>query len=123
MNNEFSECYRLWRKCLNIERKAIRELIKEGKLYEVAHLPFYNNGEILINVKNKAGNEEFLDSFEFLLDYPEKVNIGNISSAIESLESLPSEYNEKIEKIFDKLIDRNPTYYDKKETWKKKIKN
>jgi hypothetical protein len=57
------------------------------------------------------------------LDYPEKVNVGNISSAVENLESLPSEYNENVEKIFDKLIDRNPTYYNKKETLKKKIKN
>jgi len=74
-------------------------------------------------VKNKGGNEKFLDSSEFLLDYPREVDIGNISNVIEILQNLPSEYNKKIEKIFDKLINRNPVYYNSKEAWKKKVKN
>lgn len=123
MDEKFLECYKLWRKCLDIERPVIERLIKEGKISGVYWWPFYYNDEILIIVKNKGGNEKFLDSSEFLLDYPREVDIGNISNVIEILQNLPSEYNKKIEKIFDKLINRNPVYYNSKEAWKKKVKN
>lgn len=119
ISERFEECYKLWWKCLEKEKPVIKKLVKEGKVYEASWWPFYHNSEILMIVKQKDGNKEFLDSFEFLLDYPKEANIGDIGTVLKPLQALPSEYNERIEKIFDKLIDRNPNYYDTKEAWKK----
>jgi len=121
IGKQFEECYKLWRKCLEKERPVIKKLIREGKIYEASWWPFYHNGEILMVVQQKGGNEEFLDSFEFLLGYPKEANVGDVGIVIEILQGLPSEFNKRIEKIFDKLIERNPNYYDTKEAWKKKI--
>lgn len=123
ISERFEECYKLWRKCLEKEKPVIKKLVKEEKVYEASWWPFDHNGEILMIVKEKGSNKEFLDSFEFLLDYPKEANIGDMGNVLEALQSLPSEYNERTEKIFDKLIDRNPNYYDTKEAWNKKPKN
>ena len=97
------------------------KLIKEEKTYETSFWPFYYNGEILMIVKEKGGDEKFLNSFEFLLNYPKEANIGDIDKAIEVLQDLEPKYNPRVEKIFDKLIDRNSSYYESKENWKRKI--
>ncbi len=121
INERFEECYKLWQKCLNKERPIMKKLVKEKKAYEASWWPFHYNGEILMIVREKGGDGEFLNSFEFLLGYPKEANIGDIDKVVEILPTLPSKYNQQVERIFDKLIDRNPAFYDTKETWKKKI--
>lgn len=119
VNQRFKQCYKLWEKCLKKERPVIIKLAKESKVYEASWWPFNYNDEILMIVKQKSGDEEFLNSLEFLLDYPKEANIGDISKIVEILQTLSGGYNQRIEKIFDKLIDRNPAFYDTKEAWKK----
>lgn len=122
ISDQFEECYKLWQECLEKERSVVRRMVKEAKVNEVYWWPFNYNHEILIIVKQKDGDERFLDSLEFLLDYPREVNIGDMGKIVEVLETLPSEYNQRVVEIFDKLIDRNPTFYDQKEKWKKEKK-
>lgn len=121
------ECYQLWRKCLDREKRKIAEESVKSKSVESKEIsktywwPYYENKEILIKVKENVGIGEFLDSLEFLLGYPKDVYLGDISGVAEILQSLSGKYIPQIEKIFDKLIARNIALYDAKETWKKKI--
>jgi len=116
------ECYQLWRKCLGKERVVIKKKIQEGKAKDIYYWPNYENEEILIKVKEKSGVKEFLDSFEFLLDYPKEVIIGDINEVVKILEELPKRkrYIEQVSRIFDKLIVRNPSFYDIRKKWRKK---
>ena len=82
--------------------------------------PYYENKEILINVKENVGIGEFLDSLEFLLDYPKDVNLGDIGGVVKILQNLPGKHNPQIGKIFDKLVVRSIAFYDARENWKKK---
>jgi len=121
------ECYQLWRKCLDGEKRKIVEESAKSKSVESKEIPktywwpYYENKEILIKVKENIGIGEFLDSLEFLLGYPKDVYLGDISGVPEILQNLSGKYIPQIEKIFDKLIARNIALYDAKETWKKKI--
>lgn len=119
---EPKECYQLWRKCLGKERVVIKKKVQEGKANEVYYWPNYENEEILIKAKKKSGVKKFLDSFEFLLDYPKEVIIGDINEVVKILEELPKRkrYIEQVSRIFDKLIVRNPNFYDIREKWRKK---
>jgi len=119
INQCFGNCYKLWRKCLKKEGEALEKLTKEEKAHEIYWWPFHDNGEILMVVKEKGGVKEFLDSFEFLVSYPKEVNIGDINKAVKILQNLPSEYNQRVEEIFNRLIERDPSFYDVKETWRK----
>lgn len=119
----FKECYKLWQKCLEKEKVVIKGLVKEGKVYEASWWPFYHNGEILMIVKQKGSDREFLESLEFLLDYPKEANVGDMGNVLEALQDLPTEYDDRVEEVFNKLIERNPHYYKTKENWKKKIRS
>jgi len=119
INKRFEKCYRLWQKCLKKEKPALEKLTKEGKTHEIYWWPFHDNGQILTVIKEKGDIKEFLDSFEFLLDYPKEVNVGDISEAAKILEELPKGYRNRVNKIFDKLVIRNPNFYDACEKWRK----
>ena len=84
--------------------------------------PFDNNGEILEVIKDKAGNEEFLKSFKFLLEYPIKYYFPDIDKALKILEELPKECNEEVSELFQKLITKVPKHFDRYEKWKTKEK-
>lgn len=119
INKRFEECYRLWEKCLKKEKPVLEKLTKEGKVHKIYWWPFHDNGEILTLIKEKGRIKELLDSFEFLLGYPKEVNVGDIRGAVKILEELPQEYRDRVNKIFDKLVVRNPSFYDIREKWKK----
>lgn len=124
IDQRFKESYELWRKCLKKEREYIEEkypikILKKQNVYEMSWWPFFYNGEILKTIADRKEYQKFLNSLEFLLDYPKEINIGDINETIESLPNLPDKYNQQVEKIFDKLITRNPAFYDVKEAWKK----
>ncbi len=116
------ECYQLWRKCLEKERAEIKKKVEEGKAKDVYYWPNYKNEKILAKVKGKDGADKFLDSFEFLLDYPKEIMIGDINEAVRILEELPKRkrYIEQISRIFNKLVTRNPSFYEIREKWRKK---
>ena len=116
------ECYQLWKKCLVKEKMVIKKKIQEGKANEVYYWLNYENGKILVKVKEKGRVKEFLDSFEFLLDYPKELIIGDINEVVNILERVPKRkrYIEQVSRIFNKLIARNPNFYDIREKWRKR---
>lgn len=58
--------------------------------------------------------------FEFLLEYPKEVLIANdLDIAAEKLKKIPKT-NKVVGRIFNKLIERNPSkYYEMKKEWLK----
>ncbi len=119
------DCYRLLVKSLKVEKKALEEKAKKEKPDFYDWYPHYRVGDILIKIKDNIGIKEMLEVVEFLLDYPKEVNTRMVSEFPSIMQDLPVKYNKnnRIEKIFDKLIKINPRYYDEKEAWKKKSRD
>lgn len=122
IDKHFEECYALWRKCLHEERDFIEKNLNSTDARRMHWWPFDSNGEILEIVKEEASNEEFLNSFTFLLDYPIKYYFPDIDKAIKILEELPKKYNKEVNELFQKLITKEPKYFDRYEKWKIKEK-
>lgn len=120
IDKHFEECYVLWQKCLHEERDFIEKNLNSTDTRRMYWWPFDSNGEILESIKDKAGNEEFLKSFRFLLDYPIKYYFPDIDKAIKILEELPKKYNKEVNELFQKLITNEPKYFDRYEKWKTK---
>ena len=122
IDKHFEECYKLWKKCLHKERDFIENNLNSTDTRRMYWWPFDSNGEILESIKDKAGNEELLKSFRFLLDYPIKYYFPDIDKAIKILEELPKKYNKEVNELFQKLITKEPKYFDRYEKWKIKRK-
>ena len=120
MEKHFKECYELWMKCIDIERKFIENNYNSENIREMYWWPFNKNAEILETIKDKAGNEEFLKSFKLLLDYPIKYYFPDIDKVLKILEELPKEYNKEVSELFQKLITKEPKHFDRYEKWKTK---
>jgi hypothetical protein len=120
IDKHFEECYVLWQKCLCEERDFIEKNLNSIDTRRMHWWPFDKNGEILESIKDKAGSEEFLKSFKLLLDYPIKYYFPDIGKAIKILEELPKKYNKEVNELFQKLITKEPKYFDRYEKWKTK---
>jgi len=118
------DCYRLFMKSLRTERQTLEEKAKTEKPNFYDWYPHYKIGDILIKIKDNIGIKKMLEIIEFLLSYPKEVNARMISEIPDIIQDLPVKYNKKnrIEKIFYKLIQIDPRYYDTKESWERKIK-
>lgn len=119
IKDNFEDCFELWRQCLKIEKPALEKYIKDGKINEVFWWPFHYNGEILSVVYKKAGEDDFIEWFKFLSDYPEGVNLGELKPAVEILKSFPKK-NKLVGEIFEKLLKNDTKYYNDREEWKNK---
>jgi len=120
IDKHFEECYELWKKCLHKERDFIEKNLNSTDIRRMHWWPFDNNGEILESIKNKGGTEEFLKSFRFLLEYPIKYYFPDIDKALKILEELSKKYNKEVSELFQKLITKEPKYFDRYEKWKTK---
>jgi len=110
----------LAQKCLHKERDFIEKNINSTDAKRMHWWPFDKNGEILEIIKEEAGNEDFLNSFKFLLDYPIKYYFPDIDKVIKILEKLPKKYNNEVNELFQKLITKEPKHFDRYEKWKTK---
>ncbi len=103
--DNFEEYYNLWRKCLKAEKKYLESMTPE----EVGGWSIHrNHGSILLKIKENLGEKEFIDSLEFLSNYPKEASIGSdIYVAVEEVAKMKSK---KAQKVFDKLVEKNPLY-------------
>ena len=117
------ECYNLLKKVLDTEKKWVEQQVQEKGSDIMNWWPHYNIGDILVKITDCLGPDKCLDAIEFLLAYPVKLGGRNISGLSEVLQAMSPEVseNKRVEKIFDKLIEIDPRYYDTKELWKKKF--
>ena len=116
-------CINLWKECIKNERPEIERMVKIDKISEVYWWPYHHNGEILLKILEHESKKEFLNWLEILADYPKEVNIaGDLNLVVQHLKNTKS-HKKQVERIFDKLIERNPTaYYDIKQEWLKNLK-
>jgi len=67
------------------------------------------------------GEEEFLKWFGKLLDYPDKVQIAyDLDVAIKQLIQIKDKnHKRKVKNLLERLVQRNPKYYEAKRKWEK----
>lgn len=117
IKNKFEKCYYLWTNCLISEREYITLNIESINKSDMHWWPYFYNGKILNIVLDKKGPDEFLKWLEFLLDYPKDILIASdLNIAIEKIINF-SKDDERIERIFNKLIERNPKNIEFKSKW------
>lgn len=117
------ECLDLWKKCLDKEAPAIQEMSKNKTDFDRYYwFPFHYNGKILIKLAEIEGDKEFLKYFELLLDYPKETSIPmDINLANDHLVEIKTD-RKIVERIFNKLMERNPNFYESKKKWQLNIK-
>lgn len=115
---KFELCYDLWFACLKQEKSALESLIKTNNINDIYWWPYHYNGKLLLLVKEKKGNDVFLEILKLLAEYPKEVSIGDVSGAIALLKTFPKTDN-RVEQIFSALILRNSNYYHDKQEWMK----
>lgn len=115
----FDVCFGLWKKCIETEYQYFKNNYTKEKLQEMYWWPFFYNGKILIKIAQVKGTQEFLIWFKKLADYPIDLLIANdLDVAVEYLTSIKT-HREQAEKIFVRLMERNPKYYEYKQKWLK----
>ncbi len=124
IDNKFDECFDIWRKCLEIERPALEDLVNNDLTQNISWWPFHWNGRILIKIFEEKGEKEFLKWLEFLTNYSNEVIIANdLNIAVEQLMGI-DDHVQQIKRIFTRLVERNPSkYYDYQQKWLGKIDN
>lgn len=116
----FDESYEIWQDCLTHKKEYIKSNIKRENQQDIYWWPYFYNGKILNIILDKKGEEDFLKLFDFLLEYPKEVLIANdLDIAADRLKEMP-ETNKTVGRIFNKLVERNPSkYYEMKKEWLK----
>ena len=118
----FDDCFNLWTNCIKTESNFFKENFTKDKLIEMYWWPFHDNGKILLAIAKHKGDAEFLKWLEILVDYPIEMQIGyDIGEAVNYLIEL-KEPKDKVEKIFDRLMERSSNFYESKQAWSKNLK-
>ena len=118
LETNYDECYKLWRKCLRVERPAIEQEYKKDKDGRATYAwwPYFYNGAIL-EIVAKNNFEAFLSDFEYLADYPENVIMASdIEKPLAILRTAKSDM-EKVDALFKKLVARNPKFFEDYQAW------
>lgn len=105
--NNFDRYYKLWRKCLKIERDYLKNDPNEKK--QRTYWAYHRHMEILLEVKEKSGDDEFLKSLQFLVNYPDySMNIYDLRTVMQFVPRESAMGN----KIWNKIIKIDPSFYD-----------
>ncbi len=118
MDRRFKECYKLWRKSLDVERPVmVTESQKNQHPGEYNWWPYHYNGSILLKVLENLGTEQFLRDFEFLVDYPEQAMFAyDIDKVLVELEKITAN-KDTVKRIYEKLITKNYLFNSSYENW------
>jgi len=117
IEEHFDVCFDLWKKCIETEYQYFKDNYTKDNLSEMYWWPFFYNGKILVKIVQVKGNQEFLRWFKKLADYPIDLLIANdLDIAVEYLTSIKT-HREQAEKLFSRLMERNPKYYESKQKW------
>lgn len=124
LDDEFESCIELWKSCVLKERAYLIEAIKDKELlHDLYWRPFFYNGRVLVAILKNLGRGEFVKWMEYLIDYPKELLIANdIDVAVVELSKLPKS-TERIQILFDKVVERYPKYFDVRAGWLNSKKN
>jgi len=117
-DRKFNDCYKIWRKSLDVERPVMVAESKTDKHPgEYNYWPYHYNGSILVKVLQNLGTEQFLKDLEFIIDYPDKVGLPyDFDKVLVELEKI-STHKEGIKRIYEKLIGKNYLINNSYENW------
>ncbi len=115
---DYAGSYQLWRKALDAERPAI---INESKIdgdgrASYTWWPYIKNGSILLKIANRDF-AAFLEGLEYLLGYPDSVNIANDIHVVVDYLATTDIDRDAVDRIFKKLLERNPRFFHRYQEW------
>lgn len=117
--SHYKQCISLWKEAVKIEREYLEATLNEENFHELHWLPYHYNGKILCLILDNEGKYEFFRWLDYLLDYPQKVLIANdLNLVVDQLVSLP--VNNGTKRLFDKLVTRQPQFFDTRMAWLEK---
>ena len=118
IDQDFDACFELWKKCVSVERAALCKLTSDSDLQNARWWPFSFSGDIAIMAFKRGRTQDFLESLNELLEYPEEVYLRLKEDIPEILSGLSHPYD-LILKVFKKYVERNPTGYETYVRWLK----
>lgn len=118
IDRKFNDCYKIWRKSLNIERPVIIAESKTDKHPgEYSYWPYHYNGSILVKVFENLGPDRFLKDLEFIVDYPDEAGLPyDFDKVLVVLEKI-STNKDDIKRIYEKLIGKNYLINNSYDNW------
>lgn len=118
IDRKFSDCYKIWRKSLDVERPVIiTESKKDQHPGQYNYWPYHYNGSILVRVLENLGAEQFLKDLEFIVDYPDKAGLPyDFDKVLVELEKIQSNKDD-VKRIYEKLIGKSYLINNSYENW------
>lgn len=114
----FEKCYELFWDCLKTERDTLENMVNINNKIEYNKKWSWSSyiEDIMLHIYRKLGNIAFLEAFDYLVNYPLEADIGSVAELVNVLKKFPKN-NRQVENIFNRLIERNPIYFDAKQEW------
>jgi len=115
-----SECISLFKDAIEKEKMALKELPADHE-YQLTSQRYHYYFEQIFDEMFKQNKNDYLDNFELVMKLPPSDFLSNsLISIAKHLLQFESK-NERIDKIFDYLIEKvSPDFYDLKMEWEKK---
>jgi hypothetical protein len=108
IDRKFNDCYKIWRKSLDVERPVIlAESKKDQHPGEYNYWPYHYNGSILVKVLKNLGVEQFLKDLEFIVDYPDAAGLPYDFDKVLAVLEKTHTNKDDINRIYEKLIGKS----------------
>lgn len=108
--NYFDEWYNLFLKCLKTEKNFYDKNFEQNKSTDMYWLPSFYNSEILELINEEAGKEKFIEAAQIIFSFPKQLEIHESDKIISILKEFPKS-DKRVKKIFNYLVDKNPSKY------------
>lgn len=118
IDRKFDDCYKIWRKSLDVERPVIfAESKKDQHPGEYNYWPYHYNGSILVKVLENLGVGQFLKDLEFIVDYPDEAGLPyDFDKVLTVLEKVQSNQDD-VKRVYEKLIGKSYLINKSYENW------
>lgn len=113
-----TELVAIYKKCIETEFEFLStQPENQHKIRE----PYFWNNKIL-GIIFDVSKEDFLCIFKILSQYPLKCHIGDVRNIVDLLFDIPTSQQTDVEDIFENLVRRDLSLYEKKKQWEEKVK-
>jgi hypothetical protein len=106
----FNVWYRLYFKCLQIEREFYDKNFVPGETTDMYWWPSFCNSDILELIYHRGNKEKFIKVAAIIFSFPKELEIHETDNIIAVLKTFPKT-DKRVLNIFQRLLERNPSKY------------